>query len=140
MKIFPDFTWEYLIEFFQHWRDNNQKAIDPNEHEMLNNYYRHLAQWGHAILDLIPKFREHPQLGKYVPYRGMWALLWFPSDAYQILFQNTGNDGEFEVSVLRAQYPQDIVEKKIVSQDEVVDQVYQYILQYDDGLRTEEHG
>ncbi len=142
MIIFPGFTWEYLIEFFEAWRTNYQKQVDTFEseidtvenevdtveNEVIKQYLMRHVQIGQGSIDLVSKLRGHPGIEKYVPRRGMWLLSWSLDKDSELSVQSLGNKDEYHLSFDSGKAE---TEWSVVTLDEVADRVYAYIRRFE---------
>ncbi len=123
MKIFPDFTWEYIVgncEGLKNWTINERMNLLPER----RNQYIALAD---ALLAAIAKMREHPQLTELVPMMSVMSLRWFPTAdrEFDLYFNSTSYAiNVFSKSGIEAET---INEEKVVAIDDVADEIYAYI-------------
>ena len=125
MKTFPDFTWEWIIENCEMFRGWDQKALDQNPSSKRHKSYLANIQ---GTLAIIPKLREHPQLGKLVPMKSLMSLRWFPSENREVSLYYDESLGNYRISVITNKGMDfEVNEKKIVAFDNVADEIYAYI-------------
>ncbi|MBA3867820.1 MAG: hypothetical protein H0X30_01555 [Anaerolineae bacterium] len=123
MKTFPDFTWEWIIancEMFRRW-DQDALSRDPSS-ERHKSYLATIE----ATLAIIPKLREHPQLKNIVPMKSLMSLRWFPAENREISLYCDGIAYNITVTTIKG-LDSEINEEKIVSFDEVANEIYAYI-------------
>ncbi|MBI1278684.1 MAG: hypothetical protein GC179_11210 [Anaerolineaceae bacterium] len=129
MKIFPDFTWEYIVkrcEGLGNWANIENVNLSSER----RNQYLLASQ---ALVDVVSKLREHPQLVKLVPMMSLMSLRWFPVEKCEVDLYYNGT--AYVINVLTKNTSEilevpTIKEGKVVALedvDKVADEIYTYI-------------
>ncbi|MEZ4669983.1 MAG: hypothetical protein R3E39_18930 [Anaerolineae bacterium] len=127
MRIYPDFTWEWIIESCKQFCNDIQNSVSP---KILSAWSKDYIQSAQGLITIIPKLREHPQLENLVPMKSLLSLRWFPAEDYEVGLYCVENKVKYEVSVTKGWMDIESIEKKVVSLDEAADTVYAYITKY----------
>jgi hypothetical protein len=124
MKIFPDFTWEWIIESCERLCNELQTlSADPEWHHLSESFEAYY-QVERGTVAIVHELRKHPELEKLVPMRSMRTLRWFPSEGREIQLYCLENKVKYRIDVCKNGV---VEEEKIVAFDEAVDEVYAYI-------------
>ncbi len=124
MKIFPDFTWEWIIESCEKFCTEVERFIerDPGQsHETQKGY----IQSARGLIAIVPQLRAHPQLERLVPVKSLLGLRWFPAEGWVVSLTCEESQVKYIIKVVRGV---DRIEvQKVVAFDQVADEVYAFI-------------
>ncbi len=129
MKTFPDFTWEYVARRCE-GHGNWAKIEDVNLSSERRNQYLATSE---ALVAVVSKLREHPQLVKLIPMMSLMSLRWFPAENCEVELYYNGTS--YVINVLSKRSSEilevpTIKEKKVIALDDVdkvADEIYTYI-------------
>jgi hypothetical protein len=129
MKIFPDFTWEWIVEHCEQSCRDIQERTDPQDLSEPN----WVLDRKRGIIAIVAKLRAHPQIEKLVPMMSLWHLRWFPSDGYEIRLEYEQDRIHYRITICWVNYssvmPWETIEQKLVTPDRVADEIYAYIVE-----------
>lgn len=126
MKTFPDFTWEWIIQSCERFCDELQHSQEITSlPERIQGY----IATAKAVIAIVPKLREHPQLEKLVPMKSLLALRWFPTEDREIDLLYEPSKGEYSIAVFAviSIEIESVIEEKYVAFNDVADEIYAYI-------------
>ncbi len=130
MRTYPDFTWEYIVDFFESCR-SWALAESAKSDDMSERRHSELIA-AENVLKLLPKLQEHPQLGAFVPMRSLMMLRWFPTNECEIDLYFNGERFVINVFSRNLREAASINEEKLVTLDTAADEVYAFITQLHD--------
>ncbi|MCA9905820.1 MAG: hypothetical protein KC547_18315 [Anaerolineae bacterium] len=132
MRTFSGFTWEWIVETALGICDSLQQQQEPAS---LPEGTRRFLERAQGLIEIVPKLRQHPQVGQWVPKMYLLTLSWFPAPGYEIALACEEKSVSYRINILKndvATGRVEVMEQKIVAFDEVADEVYAYITRFND--------